>query len=211
MTLTHEDLTELKKPFPVHEHEFDYAKNCYITEYAITERLDSIDPAWSLLQTTLENRQELGTEGKLIVTVALALTVKGVTRTGIGRGIVELRKDKKGEANQAEKTGATDALKRAARLFGIGRYLLTLPKNIDNHADLEKWLNGGTQSTKWTDNLKQMEWLKGQVIALRKAVGDKHVDTAKGKLNTEAYTEAKLYFAALSAKATELQGKAEAI
>lgn len=141
MALTHDDLMVLKAFFPAKDHEFDYAKNCYITEDAITERLEAVDPSWELEQRTIEHRAELGDEGKLIITISLAMTVKGVTRVGVGRGIVELRKDKKGEANQAEKTAATDALKRAARLFGIGRYLLSLPKDVKDTSSLSKWLN----------------------------------------------------------------------
>jgi hypothetical protein len=56
-------------------------------------------------------------------------------------GQKEIVKTKQGgEANQAAKSAATDALKRAARLFGVGRYLLDLPNSVKDEKSLGTWL-----------------------------------------------------------------------
>jgi len=50
------------------------------------------------------------------------------------------------EANEGEKSAATDALKRCARLFGIGRYLLTLPDNVKDVDSMARWLKSQGQT-----------------------------------------------------------------
>lgn len=133
MTLTHEDLTVLKAPFAANDHKF-LRGLAYITEYAITERMDEVDPSWSFGIQEIVNRD--GT-----ITVIGNLTIKGVTRSNVGMDSVRETKDGNSEANEAEKSTATDALKRCARLFGIGRYLLALPKDVRDEQSMAKWLN----------------------------------------------------------------------
>lgn len=120
MTLTHEDVQQLTAQFDASDHE-EREGRTYIREGAITRRLDEVDPSWTweLLG------QPVYRDGT--VTVTGRLTVNGVWRDGVG--MENIRTSKTGnEVNEAEKSAATDALKRAARLFGIGRYLLDLGK-----------------------------------------------------------------------------------
>lgn len=125
--LTPDDLATLRKPFAPNEHEF-LRGFTYITESAVTNRLDDVDPSWSLVILNQAVR-----DNQAVVTVRL--TVKGVGRDGVGMQTIN---DKAGEA---EKGAATDALKRAARLFGIGRYLLDIPPGVGDMPGLTKWLN----------------------------------------------------------------------
>lgn len=137
--LTSEHIDRLCKPFPLSEHEFRPEGFAYITEAAITTRLDEIDPNWSLTVKELRDRSASATP---TVTVVVALTVCGVTRDGVGSSAVEVDRDGRRETNEAEKAAATDALRRSARLFGIGRYLLNAPR-VQNPADrtaFARWL-----------------------------------------------------------------------
>lgn len=148
MNLKREDLTALKAPFNANDHEFLNGM-AYLNEFAVTNRIEDIDPAWSFVIRTVQQRDSVGTKNEYSVTVVADLTIKGVTRTGIGMATARATKsytDKatgelvSGEANEAEKSAATDALKRAARLFGVGRYLLKLPRNISDVTAMDTWL-----------------------------------------------------------------------
>lgn len=149
MTLTIEDLKVLKAPFKANEHEF-LRGFAYITEFAISERIEQIDPAWQFEITALDTRPIAGTKNQVRVTCTAALTINGVTRYGVGQDVARETKaysnkstgelQQTEEANEPEKSAATDALKRAARLFGIGRYLLNL-KGVKNEGDLKSWLD----------------------------------------------------------------------
>ena len=226
MTLTTEDLTALKATFAANEHEF-LQGNAYIQEQPITDRIESIDPAWSFEIRGINVRANAGEGGKDVFTVAVhaALTIKGVTRENVGMGIVQRsnpipetiwknnKKEETGkqytnEANEGEKAATTDALKRCARLFGIGRYLLTLPNDVKDMGSMERWLTGQKKSVVWTDNLQQMEWLKAQVVNIREMYGDAIVDKVKAELKTSDYTEAKQYANVLHAKAKTLHQQA---
>lgn len=139
-TLTKDDVVALTRHFRPNEHEFIRGFT-YISEQAVTTRIEEIDPAWTfaLLGTHQRNEQ---------IVVTARLTIKGVSRDGVGMQKIERseRPDEKTgeskpyEVGEAEKGAATDALKRAARLFGIGRYLLDLPGNIKDMQSLSKWL-----------------------------------------------------------------------
>lgn len=141
--LTHEDMAILKRPFAPQHHEF-LKGNAYITEMAITERIEQVDPSWTMEQITLYKRDGLSMQA----VCTMRLTIKGVSRDGVGMSAIVPTKVKEskegksevGEANEAEKSAATDALKRAARLFGIGRYLLDLPANVVDERSLAQHL-----------------------------------------------------------------------
>lgn len=130
-------ISALTAPFPARDHEFlrGYA---YLTEGAIASRLDEVYPAWSweLLDAPSIRQTAAG------ITIAQRgrLTVNGVCRDGMGMSAVSMTRDGASEANEAEKSAATDAFKRAARLFGIGRYLLDLPAEVRDIAALDRWL-----------------------------------------------------------------------
>lgn len=128
--LTHDDVQILNAPFAVDEHEF-LRGFTYIREDAIAARLDQVDPAWTFeILQTLERNGTISVIGRL--------TVKGTSRDNIGMETVKTSKSGN-EANEAEKSAATDAFKRAARHHGVGRYLLKL-KGVGNERDLARAL-----------------------------------------------------------------------
>lgn len=135
MTLTHEDVQLLTQRFAAKEHEF-YDGLAYVDEVAVSTRLDSVDPSWHFERIG----EPVRTEEQCIVWVRL--TVKGVSRDGVGMSKIWLKK-KDGAIilnGEPEKSAATDALRRASRLFGIGRYLLQLPADVRDYNALAKWL-----------------------------------------------------------------------
>lgn len=149
MTLTYEDALALRSPFKLDEHRFD-TEYPYLTEAPICNRLDEVDPAWSWVIVSIETREVVGSRDEFKVTVHGRLTVKGVTRDGVGQAITRQSKPKAAkdtgemytdEINSAEKAAETDALKRAFRHFGGGRYLLTTQKaGIKTRDQLWRWL-----------------------------------------------------------------------
>lgn len=132
--LTPDDLAILRKPFAPNEHEFKGGFT-YISEEAISNRLDEVDPSWSLVILNQAIR-----DNHSVTTVRL--TVKGVSRDGVGMQnlTITVKGEVKENPSEPEKGAATDALKRAARLFGIGRYLLGIPDNVKDMAALTNWL-----------------------------------------------------------------------
>jgi hypothetical protein len=133
--LTYEDVQRLCEPFAAEDHEW-LNKNAYLREWAICERIEEIDASWEFSVQSITREQN---EGAPTITVAATLTIQGVSRSNTGMAFVVNRKDGGGEANEAEKSATTDALKRCARLFGIGRYLLKLG-SVSNEAQLRAWL-----------------------------------------------------------------------
>lgn len=139
ITMTPLDLQKLAYPFRRPEHEF-LQSMVYIRELAITNRLDQVDPYWSF------KVNETIVDGDARVVIA-TLTVKGIARTNAGGGPLQVEKKdgtSLGKYNiadntvNANKAAVTDALKRCARLHGIGRYLLGAPKE---GAGFDLWLN----------------------------------------------------------------------
>jgi hypothetical protein len=148
MSLTHEQVKELGRPFPLEAHEWRKGRNdkdyVYITETAVILRLNEVDPSWTLVITDRAEREysttrkntktgEMYTLGAHELAITVNLTVCGVTRYGVG--MAEIAPD----AAEADKSAVTDALKRAARLFGVGGYLLNDPPG---KAQFAAWLNG---------------------------------------------------------------------
>jgi hypothetical protein len=145
-TLSHEDLKILQRPFALDEHEFNKRGFCYVKEYFVTKRLEEVDPAW---QFEVVDVHRTGVGDQLAVVTA-RMTVNGVTRSSTGMQAVEYtnQKDAKGnitgktetEAGEAEKGATTDALRRCARLFGVGRYILLMGDSVKNEKQLADWL-----------------------------------------------------------------------
>lgn len=154
MTLTYDDAIALRWPFKLDDHRFD-TDYPYLTEFPISLRLDEIDPAWAWVIVAVETREVVGGRGEYKVTVHGRLTIKGVTRDGIGQAMTRQSKPKTNQAtgeiyndeiNSAEKSAETDAFKRAARHFGVGRYLLLTQKaGIKTREQLGRWLNDAVQ------------------------------------------------------------------
>lgn len=140
--LTPQDLAILKKPFLVNQHEFRNGF-VYIREQAICDRIEMVDPSWSISEPVLTVRDTT-------VTAVVTMTIKGVSRSGVGM-------DKINSANEAEKSAATDALKRVARLFGAGRYLLNPPAYVKDHKSLARWLATLNEDGESTDDSEQPE------------------------------------------------------
>ena len=114
MALSSDDCKALNALFPQSDHEFTRGF-VYIQERAICDRLDAVDPSWCFDIKSVQVRDS-------DVVVVATLSLLGCVREGVGMAkIVE-------KGAEAEKSAATDALKRAARLFGVGRYLLSAPE-----------------------------------------------------------------------------------
>ena len=139
MTLTPADVAILTRRFAANEHETreggksrDQKKAMwlfYVEEEAIIERLNEVDPAWSLEVTRTERADGY-------IACYGTLTVKGVSRSGVGTNSPNRASD--GISENEEKGAATDMLKRLARLFGIGLYLKKSP-NVWLPADMKPW------------------------------------------------------------------------
>lgn len=131
--ITRELFTILAAPFAAKDHEFNRGF-IYITEEAICARIEEVDFSWEwrTVETIYEND---------MATVIGALTIKGVTRYGTGQQLAQIDKNGKESVGESRKGATTDALKRAARLFGIGRYLLQCPKDVKGEGtELNRWL-----------------------------------------------------------------------
>src|SRR5512135_2457147 len=118
--LTPEVLEKLKKPFPASKISFKCQTKpnekgnslvvAYIDARDVMERLDDVvGPDWS------DRYEKAGTASGLVC----YLTVGGVTRADVGSEDNE---------NEPAKSAFSDAFKRAAVKFGVGRFLYDLPK-----------------------------------------------------------------------------------
>lgn len=145
MALTREDNEKLKAPLPLEEgHELRVAESgddwafwlVYTEEDPVKERLDEVDPSWTWAITD----KRIGAD---FATVYGTLTVNGVSRDCVGDG--QSRKDGGKMTGDAEKGAATDALKRGARLFGVGLYLKTAPRISTKWAPFKKEDSGETK------------------------------------------------------------------
>src|SRR3954463_12884110 len=116
-TLTQEDLKILKSDFPkdrlgVKVQSFNRERTramlvLYLQHTDVQDRLEQVDPAWS---SEVIHEEKVGDS----VYIRMRMTVKGVFRENVGEG-----GDPKG--------AYSDALKRCAMLFGVGRYLYDSP------------------------------------------------------------------------------------
>lgn len=110
--LSKEDLKILCAPFPkdrvgvkVQSLSKDKTKAMlvlYVQHTDVYARLEEVDPTWSCEVVSLSQQRE-------VLSCEMKLTVKGVTRTNVGEG-------------DDPKSAYSDALKRCAMLFGVGRY-----------------------------------------------------------------------------------------
>jgi hypothetical protein len=118
--LTREMLEELRKPFPASKISFKVQTKpnekgnslvvAYIDARDVMERLDdAVGPDWS------DRYEKAGTAKGLVC----YLTIGGGTRADVGDDDNE---------NEAVKSAYSDAFKRAAVKFGVGRFLYDLPK-----------------------------------------------------------------------------------
>lgn len=188
---TPEVIARLRAPFVydrdprLNQHEVNYDGFIYIAETATCERLDEVDPAWQFEIVSVNNRAKQAV-------VQARLTILGVSRGGVGMSTVNVLKDKPDvETNEAEKGAATDALRRCARLFGVGRYLLDAPKAPNgNWNAFEKWYlalaqpQDAPQTNAWTE--AQIRQFVKQYRAA--SLTDKEVLGALGVSGLKAWT-----------------------
>jgi hypothetical protein len=145
--LTSEDILALQAPLPLVDHEArEKGKNkegtkkqylIYINQEGVIPLLNSIDPNWSwdVLNVHFEAKY---------VSVTGRLTIKGVSRDGVGGNSPNGVQSPVDE--DTVKGAETDALKRAALRFGVGLYLRGAPTFwID--ANLSPW-DGAAEALK---------------------------------------------------------------
>lgn len=138
--LTNEDVQVLARPFALNDHEFREQMQrgkalafAYVAEGRVGQRLNEVDPAWAWRIVELRQRDRQ-------MVVHGVLTVKGIERAGVGMAYIEVGdKDSGREYNEADKSAATDAFRRAARMFGVGVYLLDAPTDKN---EFSRWLAG---------------------------------------------------------------------
>lgn len=138
MAITLENTLVLTAPFAARDHEFNRGF-IYISEEAICQRIEAVDPSWEWRVEDMIFENDMAT-------VIGVLTICGVKRYGTGQQLAQIDKNGKESVGESRKGATTDAMKRAARLFGIGRYLLQCPKTVKDHGkDLEAWLKSLSQ------------------------------------------------------------------
>jgi hypothetical protein len=113
-----ETLQKLLEPFHSDAHHFREGRKkqvfTYIKEGPLTHRLDQVASGhWNF------SLKDWAPDYKSVTGI---LVILGVTRENAGEADLE---------EEPRKSAATDALKRACRLHGIGRYLLYLPTGMD--------------------------------------------------------------------------------
>lgn len=130
----------------------------HVDARAVQDRLDSICPdAWSF--------ELMVVEGAASPTVKGRLTVLGVTREDIGEA---------GEGERGTlKAAASDALKRCAVQFGIGRYLYDLPR---------QWADWNDQKREPKTTPTLPEWARPD---FERSPGGAHIAQAMDQLRYE--------------------------
>lgn len=147
----------LEMPFTASEHAWVSGKGVYIRKSAIRRRLDLVDPNWTI------SEPQLLTLTQHVAVLSAFLTIAGVSRGGLGTGVIgAMDSDFKqaAEVSKAFKAAASDCLPRAAMQFGVGTYLQELSREQKANATaLQRWLDqqagtaGGTSPRRsWLDN-----------------------------------------------------------
>jgi hypothetical protein len=132
MTLTREDVEKLSAPLPLEAgHEVRVAETfsqntkarwlVYTTEDPVRDRLTEVDPGWQLRNAQIVISGDSAT-------VSQEMVVCDAARTGVGGASVKREEDTLD--HDVIKAAATDSIKRAARLFGVGAYLLDAPRIV---------------------------------------------------------------------------------
>lgn len=188
MALNKDELKLLKEPFSPSEHEFTRGM-CYIREWAICDRIEEVDASWDFSVVSIEHRNNQ-------VIVLGRMTIAGVTRENTGMETIGYTKDKGDnrdktdtkkvatdltgapvESNEAEKSATTDALKRCARLFGVGRYLLMLDDTVKDERTLKAWLDRQNNKVTTIDEISNT-WSEAVARAYVKHWQDQGLTTA---------------------------------
>lgn len=139
------DIQTLTKPFAIRDHGMRVGEKgkegkfvmwlFYVEEEPLVDRLNEVDPAWTF---EIINEQMTPKFAK----ATMRLTLKGAFRDNVGTNSPFA-----GEPGENEVKGCyTDALKRCARLFGVGLYLKGLARVYTDGADTGK----DAQQKAWT-------------------------------------------------------------
>lgn len=127
MNLSKEEIESLSRPFPddiigVKVNNFNKARTqamliLYLQHTDVYARIEEIDPSWTCAAGAPYQVETVGFGGqvKKIIAVPMKMTIKNVCRENIGEG-------------EDYKSAYSDALKRVAMLFGVGRYLYDSPQ-----------------------------------------------------------------------------------
>jgi len=133
----HEQLNELierlKAPFPLEAHNWKPGATTrdkkralalvYVDSRQYQDRLDQVDPAWTVSYSPLI------VDGHVMVNCTL--TVLGITREDVGECSLQ--------DNNAYTSAVAQAFKRACAQFGLGRYLYNVPKVWAGYNDRRKY------------------------------------------------------------------------
>ncbi len=175
--LTDQQIHDLAAPFTPAEHGWVNGSP-YLLKSAIMRRLSQVDPAWCISQPMVMH------QSADIIVLSADLTIAGVTRSGLGTGIIiRTKTDRKTNTTtdvtgyelqkgmtKAWKSATSDLLPRAANNFAVGAYLRDAPKFKtpqefnDYIADLlhdsrTVWTrNGGRQRVKDTLDALDLTW-----------------------------------------------------
>lgn len=172
MPLTEQNLLTLAKPFALHEHGFVQG-NPYLLKSAIRERLSKVDLLW-----TASEPEFVTMAGEDVVVYRGSITIGGVTRWGLGSGIIQ-RTDKKGNPVEgfslakniakAHKQAASDVLPRAAIEFNVGAYLKDKkPRDLPQER-FAQWLaqfsgDKSTLQTEQTPGAEPKAWATAETV-----------------------------------------------
>lgn len=123
-------LYNLSEPFPESEHKFrtvgrypDQKTLTYVDLMSVVDRLNQVCPQWSMDVTQPTSAIPFG-ENRFILIAEVALTIPGIgTRSHVGVQVVNATSG----GEDLWKGAISDALKKAASLFGVARELYDEP------------------------------------------------------------------------------------
>ncbi len=175
--LSHPDIVMLQRPFPadVVEARMQWSKPSskpgeiralmvpYVPMNAVVERVEEVDPNYTFTKLEVREGEYLGDDKKSMVKgfwCAAELSIKGVPRGNVGLG-------------RDPKNAATDAFKRCAGNFGVGRADLARENEFITIAEKDRG-----ESFTWLDVLRLAG--KATPVSARKQVADKCLELTMG-------------------------------
>ncbi|KKN06457.1 hypothetical protein LCGC14_1077130 [marine sediment metagenome] len=175
--LSHPDIVMLQRPFPVDvvEARMQWSKPAakpgeiralmvpYVSINAVVERVEEVDPNYTFTMLEVREGEYLGDDKKSMVRgfwCTAEIAVKGVPRGNVGQG-------------RDPKTAATDAFKRCAGNFGVGRADLARENEFITIAEKDRG-----ESFTWLDVLRLAG--KATPVSARKQVADKCLELTMG-------------------------------
>lgn len=108
-------------------------KDAYIEWHSVAEILDRVCPKWT---HSIKSVSQIGN----FVSVVAVINIDGVTREGLGTGPAD--------SELGIKKAESDALKRAAVKFGVGRDLREKDEDTDNNSSFRQNSNNSNRTTR---------------------------------------------------------------